>query len=58
MKKESGFENKFEKGFVKMFITHTRLPNNPDNCYVMENLQILWYEKSGGEVFSDKTIKQ
>ena len=57
MKKESGFENKFEKGFVKMFITHTRLPNDPDDCYVMENPQILWYEKSGSEVFSDKTIK-
>ena len=57
MKKESGFENKFEKGFMKMIITHTRLPNDPDDCYVMEHPQILWYEKSGGEVFSNKTIK-
>ena len=50
MKRESGFGNKFEKGFVKIFITHT-LPNDLDDCYVMENPQIVWYEKSGGEVF-------
>ena len=56
MKKESGFGNKFEKGFVKIFITHT-LPNDLDDYYVMENPQIVWYEKSGGEVFRDKTIK-
>ena len=57
MKKESGFENKFEKGFIKLFLTHTRLANDPDDCYVMGNPQIFWYEKSGGEIFSDKVTK-
>ena len=57
MKKESGFENKFEKGFVKLFLTHTRLPNDPDDCYVMDNPQISMYEKSGGEIFSNEVMK-
>ena len=57
MKKESGFENKFEKGFIKLFLTHTRLPNDPDDCYVMDNPQISLYEKCGGELFSDTVMK-
>ena len=59
MKKESSSENKFEKGFVKMLITHERSPNDPDDCYKMDNPQILWYEieRSNGEVFSEKAIK-
>ena len=48
---------KIEKGFKKMFLTHTRLPNDPDDCYEMDNPQILWYEQSSKEVFSDETMK-
>jgi len=37
-----------------MFLTHT---NDPHNCYVIGNKKILWYEKNGERIFSNKTMK-
>ena len=51
-------KDKFEKGFIKLFLTHTYSPNDPDViCYAIDNPQISWYEKSGREIFSDKVTK-
>ena len=57
MKKESGSENKVMKAFIKMFLNHTRLHSDPDDCFSLDNPQVVQYEKCGKEMFSSKVIK-
>ena len=53
--KDSHNENKFEKGFRKMFLTHDRLANDPDDCFTIDNPQLSWYHNDSGKVFSNET---
>ena len=53
--KDSHNESKFEKGFRKMFLTHERLANDPDDCYTIDNPQVAWYYNDGMKIFSNET---
>ena len=57
MKKESDSEKKIIKGFIKMFLNHTRLSNDPDNCFVSCNPQVDRYETCCKKIFSNEVIK-
>ena len=54
-KDDSNKETKFEKGFRRLFLTHQRLANDPDDCYVLDNPQVKWYGEVCNEIFSSET---
>lgn len=59
--KDKNDEDKFEKGFKKMLLTHMRLANDPDDCYLIDNAQVSWYYNEAcmfkDEVFTKATVK-